>query len=99
MEEIKTYKNAREECVLSIFDKNQYTTSPEAEIERIEKAFDLGIKHMKGEAVRYYRDLCPSYKTHRLYECGNYSYRRASGTKKCDMGCDYIKKFTEKIYP
>lgn len=51
----------------------------------------------KQKSIEVYRNLCPSYKVQTRYECGNYSHRKEWKTKVCDMNCEYMKKFLEKI--
>lgn len=60
-------------------------------------AREKGREEMKKKAIEVYRNLCPSYKLHTRYECGSYSHRMAWKTKVCDMNCEYMKKFMEKI--
>lgn len=59
--------------------------------------FDEGVAYERQKAIEVYRNLCPSYKIKVRYECGNHSHRQERKTTKCDMNCDYMKKFMEKI--
>lgn len=58
---------------------------------------EKGRQEMKKKAIEVYRGLCPSYKTHTRYECGNYSHRREWKTKVCNMNCQYMKNFMERL--
>jgi hypothetical protein len=61
------------------------------------ESFDAGSTYMRTRAITTYRNLCPSYKVRIRYECGNYSHRQEWKTKTCDMNCEYMKNFLEKI--
>lgn len=63
----------------------------------VSDSFDAGAVYMRSRAITTYRNLCPSYKVQTRYECGNYSHRMEWKTKTCDMNCEYMKNFLEKI--
>lgn len=62
-----------------------------------QKKYKQGSDLMREKAIKVYRNLCTSYKVQTRYECGNYSHRQEWKTKTCDMNCEYMKKFLEKI--
>lgn len=59
--------------------------------------FDEGVAYERRKAIEVYRNFCPSYKIKVRYECGNHFHRQEWKTTKCDMNCEYMKKFMEKI--
>ena len=63
----------------------------------VSESFDAGSVYMRTRAITTYRNLCPSYKVLTRFECGNNSHRREWKTKTCDMNCEYMKRFLEKI--
>lgn len=62
-----------------------------------ESGYKAGANDMRKHSILVYRGLCPSYKTHLRYECGNYSHRREWKTTKCDMNCHYMKYLMERL--
>lgn len=60
-------------------------------------SFIEGVKWKEQRAIEVYRNLCPSYKINTRYDCGDRAHRHEYKTVKCDMNCEYMRKFQEKI--
>ena len=82
--------------VLSFVDNNN-TAVKLCKLDDTYEAIECAEKEIKERAIKIYRDLYPSYKVLSRFECGNHSHRRGWKTKSCDMNCQYMKLFMEKI--
>ena len=98
---MKTLEEARNEYVKSKIKNGSNNDcmfiSREGAKQLISESFESGAVYMRSRAITTYRNLCPSYKVQTRYECGNYPHRQEWKTKSCDMNCEYMKNFLEKI--
>lgn len=88
-----THKTKFRKDVLKEVDADNYVSRHSDSMED----FQCGAEWKRQRTIEVYRNLCPSYKVHTRYECGNYFHRMEWKTKVCDMNCEYMKKFMEKI--
>ena len=88
-----THKTKFRKDVLKEVDADNYVSRHSDSMED----FQCGAEWKRQRTIEVYRNLCSSYKVHTRYECGNHSHRMEWKTKVCDMNCEYMKKFMEKI--
>lgn len=89
-----THKTKFRKDVLKEVDADNYVSRHSDSMED----FQCGVEWERQQAIEAYRNLCPSfYKSHTRHECENYFHYIEWKTKVCDMNCEYMKNFMEKI--